>query len=270
MSHASGDGDAPSARHWARRIRSLRDATEREREGVCYVEGIRQVLAAHEGGRPLEAVLIEPRRLRSTVAWRAVSEMRSTGIKVVELTAGEFERISSRDNPAGIAAIVQWKPCALTDLPLVDRALCLITDGVGDAGNLGTLIRSADSLGASAVVVHGGVDPAHPNALRASLGTAFRLPVAKAHSLAEVFDWARQRKIATVATSARATQAVWQADLSGPLALIVGSEGEGLSQETIDMCDHAVLIPMAGSATSLNVGVAAGIILYEIQRQRGA
>lgn len=262
-------GDAPSNRHWVRRARSLRDAQERQREGVCVVEGIRQVLAAHEGGHALEAVLIEPRRLRSPVAWRAVSDMRTSGTTVIELTSSEFERISSRDNPVGMAAIVRWTPSTLADLPHSSGAFYLVTDGVGNAGNLGTLIRTADSLGSSAVVVHGGVDPSHPNALRASLGAAFRLPIAKAASLDDVFAWTRHRGIIAVATSAKATQTVWQADLSGQVALLVGSEGEGLSQKTLDRCDQAVLIPMTGTSTSLNVGVAAGIILYEIQRQRG-
>ena len=259
---------APSNQHWLRRVRALRDQAEREREGVCYVEGIRQVLAAHEGGHPLEVVLIDPRRLRSNVAWRAITDMRSAATPVIELTTREFERISARDNPAGIAAIVQWKPAAIADLNPTANAFYLVTDDVGDAGNLGTLIRTADSLGAGAIIVHGGVDPSHPNALRASLGTAFRLPVARAGSLDEVFEWTRRHQVQTVATSAKAKQPVWQVDMSRSTALLVGSEGDGLDRETVDRCDQTVLIPMAGTATSLNVGVAAGIILYEIQRQR--
>jgi TrmH family RNA methyltransferase len=260
----------PSNRHWLRRVRALRDQTERESEGVCYVEGIRQVLAAHEGGHSLEVVLIEPRRLRSNVAWRATTAMRSAGTPVIELTKQEFERISARDNPAGIAAIVQWKPATLADLNPATGAFYLVTDRVGDAGNLGTLIRTADSLGAGAIIVHSGVDPSHPTALRASLGTAFRLPVARAGSLDELFKWTQKYQIQTVATSAKAKQPAWQVDMSRSTALLVGSEGDGLDQETVDRCDQTVLVPMAGTATSLNVGVAAGIILYEIQRQRSS
>ncbi len=261
-------GAAPSHRQWIRRVRALRDPAEREREGACYVEGIRQVLAAHEGGHPLEAVLLEPRRLRSTVAWRAVTEMRSAGVPVVELAAGEFERISSRDNPVGIAAIVRWRPAALDDLVPHADAFYLVTDEVGDAGNLGTLIRTADSLGASGVIVHGGVDPSHPNALRSSLGTAFHVPIASVSTRDEIFAWTRRHNIQTVATSAQAEQPVWRTNLSGAVALFVGSEGKGLEAATIERCDQTIFIPMAGTATSLNVGVAAGIVLYEIQRQR--
>lgn len=257
-----------SSRYWTRRIRTLRDRATRENEGVCFVEGIRQVVAAHEGEHGFEAVIIDPQRLRSTVAWRTVSALREAGVTVAELTSAEFERVSSRDNPAGIAAIVEWRPGDLPALPLTDAALYLVADQISDAGNLGTLIRTADSLGASGVIVHGGVDPTHPGALRASLGTAFHLPIAGVASLDNVFDWATQNQVSTVATSAKAQTRVWDTSLSTRVALLVGNEGEGLAPETIERCDQTVLIPMSGTATSLNVGVAAGIILYEVIRQR--
>lgn len=263
--------DAPrSNRHWVRRVRALRDHAARQHEGVCFVEGIRQVLSAHEGGHILEAVLIDPQRLRSTVALRTVSALRTANTPVVEFSTSEFERISSRDNPVGIAAIVQWAPVSLEDLVTSPDAMYLVTDELSDAGNLGTLMRTVDSFGGASLIVHGGVDPAHPNALRASLGTAFRLPIATAASLDVIFKWTARHHIQTVATSARASQPVWQANMSRSTAVLVGSEGPGLSRETIDRCDESVLIPMSGTASSLNVGVAAGIILYEIHRQRHA
>ena len=237
-------------------------------EGVCFVEGIRQVVAAHEGGHAFEALLIDPQRLRSTVGWRSVTALRDAGTTVAELTGSEFDRISSRDNPAGIAAIVEWHPGEVASLPLTTTSLYLVTDEISDAGNLGTLIRTADSFGASGVVIHGGVDPTHPGALRASLGTAFHLPIASVASLDVFFDWASRNEVTTIATSARATQQVWDTSLTGRVALLVGNEGEGLSEETIDRCGQTVLIPMSGTATSLNVGVAAGVILYEATRQR--
>jgi RNA methyltransferase, TrmH family len=263
--------DAPrSNRYWIARVRELRDRSVREREGVCFVEGIRQVLAAREGGWPLEAILLDPGRLRSDVAWQTVDEARSAGTGIVELKTNEFERISSRDNPAGIAAIVRWSPGSISDLSPLRNAVYLITDQISDAGNLGTLVRTADSLGVAGIIVHSGVDPAHPGVLRASLGTAFRMPVASVTSLDHVFDWCQAHDIHTIATSAKADQLVWDANLTGSVALLLGNEGRGLSQETIERCDQTVRIPMSGTATSLNVGIAAGIILYEAQRQRSA
>lgn len=263
--------DAPrSNRQWIARVRDLRDRKVRQAEGVCFVEGIRQVLAAREGGWPLEALLVDLTRLKSEVALQEVEVVRSAGVTVVELSPRDFERISSRDNPTGIAAIVEWRPRSLADLPKPDAPVWLVTDDLSDAGNVGTLIRTADALGVDGVISVGGVDPAHPGALRASLGTAFRLPVATADTMDDVFDWCREHGITTIATSAKADILVWEADLTVPVAILLGNEGRGLSRETVAQCDQQVLIPMSGTATSLNVGVAAGIILYESRRQRGS
>lgn len=256
-----------SNRYWMRRVRALRDRSMRESEGVCFVEGIRQVLAAYETGHPFEALLIDPRQLRSNVAWRAVTALRDRGVPVIELTKPEFERISVRDNPAGIAALVAWQPASLDSLKPTATELYLVTDRVSDAGNLGTLMRTADSLGVSGVIVHGGVDPAHPAALRASLGSAFHLGIVAVTSLDDVFHWAAQYDVSLVATSARAQQHVWDANLTGRIGLLMGNEGQGLDAETVERCQQTVMIPMTGSATSLNVGIAAGIILYEATRQ---
>jgi RNA methyltransferase, TrmH family len=257
-----------SGRYWISRVRELRDRAIREREVVCFVEGIRQVISAHEGGWQFEAVLIDSTRLRSDVALEAVADMQHAGVLVAELSTRDFERISARDNPAGIAAIVRWSPLALDDLAVSANGLYVLTDQISDAGNLGTLMRTADSLGVSAVITHAGTDPAHPAALRASLGSAFQMPVASTSTMDSALAWCVTHSITTVATSAKAEQAVWDADLTGPVAIILGNEGRGLAQDVIERCDTTVLIPMTGTATSLNVGVAAGIILYEAQRQR--
>src|SRR5687768_7278610 len=109
--------DSPrSSRRWLERVRGLRDRATRERDGLCYVEGIRQVLSAVEGGHDLDALLVDPARLKSEVAQLAVSDLRERGVEYVELTTREFERISDRDNPVGIAAIVRWSARPLAEL----------------------------------------------------------------------------------------------------------------------------------------------------------
>ena len=257
-----------SNRHWITRVRELRDRPTREREGVCFVEGIRQVLSAHEGGLKFEAVLVDPGRLRSDVALETVADLRRVGVLVVELSTREFERISTRDNPAGIAAIVHWRPLTLNELEVNSNGLYVLTDQISDAGNLGTLLRTADSLGVSAVITHLGVDPSHSAALRASLGSAFKIPVASTPNLDDAFAWCATHSMRTVATSAKADRNVWDTDLTGPVVIVLGNEGRGLAHDVIERCDATALIPMSGTATSLNVGVAAGIILYEAVRQR--
>ncbi|HEX5166953.1 MAG TPA: RNA methyltransferase [Thermomicrobiales bacterium] len=256
-----------SNRRWLDRVRGLRDRATREREGVCYVEGIRQVLSAQEGGHRLEAVLVDPVRLKSEVAWQAVTAARAAGAEYVALTTREFERISSRDNPVGIAAIVSWAVGDLDSLTAVPDGLYLIADDVRDPGNLGTLIRTLDAAGGQAVVVLAGTDPSHPNALRASLGTTFRVPVYRAASHEELFVWTAQHGVTTIATSAKSDHGLWQMPVRFPAAVLVGNEGDGLAAETVARCDLPVAIPMLGTATSLNVSVAAGVVLYEVRRK---
>lgn len=256
-----------STRGWIARARAMRDRADREREGLCFVEGIRQVVSALEGGHRAEAVFVDPARLKSEVAWQAVATARAGGAAQVVMSTSEFERVSSRDNPVGIAALVRWAPLPLAALAPVADGLYLVADDVRDPGNLGTLIRTLDAAGGQAVIVHGGTDATHPGALRASLGTAFQTFVHRAASRDDVFDWTRRAAVRTVATSAKADAELWDAPLQLPLAVFVGNEGEGLPSAVVERCDLRVRIPMLGTATSLNVSVAAGVVLYEARRK---
>lgn len=256
-----------SPRAWLRRARALRDRREREREGACVVEGIRQVVSAIEGGHEVEAFLVDPSRLRSDVAWEAIDRATAGGAVLVELSTRDMERLSSRDNPVGLVAIVRWSPRPLADLAIDPEGIYLVADDVHDPGNLGTIARATDAAGGRALIVVGGTDPAHPSALRASLGTMFMLPVHRSSSHDALFSWAASGGCRTVATSARASGELWQTDLRAPVVVIVGNEATGLDPSTVERCDLTTRIPMLGTATSLNVAVAAGVLLYEARRQ---
>ena len=265
MARSSGGPSSP--RRWVERARALqRDRHARETEGACFVEGIRPTLSAIEAGHPLEAVLVDPSRLRSEVAWEAVARARDAGAEYVALKPADFERVSSRENPVGIGAIVRWRPQPIDALIPRADGLCLVADDVRDPGNLGTLARTLDAAGGQALIVYAGTDPGHPGALRASLGTSFHVPTYSATSLDDVFAWAGRHHVTTLATSAKADADLWDLSLQLPVAVFVGNEGEGLAPETIARADKRLRIPMLGTATSLNVSVAAGIILYEIRR----
>jgi len=255
-----------SNRGWLRRARALRDRTTREREGVLYVEGIRQVLAAYEGGQTLDAVLVDPSRMRSTFGWELIDRIQHTDVSIVMLSPSEFDSISSRDNPIGLAALVRWRSRPLNEAQVGRADIWLLADDIRDPGNLGTLIRTVDALGAAGLVSHRGVDAGHPTVARASLGTLFRTRVHHAASLDELFAWAERNRLPVVATSTRAETEIAALEAPRPLAVLVGNEGEGLETETIARCDFAARIPMHGSASSLNVSVAAGIALYELMR----
>jgi TrmH family RNA methyltransferase len=259
-----------SPRRWLERARSLQhDRHVRELQGACFVEGIRQVLSAIEAGHPVEAILVDPTRLKSEVAWEAAARAREAGAEYVALRSSDFERISSRDNPIGIAAIVRWQAQPLEQFAARSDGLYLVADDVRDPGNLGTLARTLDAAGGHALIVHAGTDPGHPGALRASLGTSFHVPTYVAATRDEYFAWAERNGVMTLATTARADAELWQLPLELPLAVLVGNEGQGLGPETIARAGKRVRIPMLGAATSLNVSVAAGIVLYEVRRQCG-
>lgn len=254
-------------RNWPRRVRALNDRKTRQQEGVIFLEGIRQVLAAGEHGLAFEAIFTDPSRLRSEIAWQFIDQRQALGDTVVTMRPADFERISSRDNPIGIAAIAKWSPITLPYLEAVNDGVYLATDDVRDPGNLGTLARSADALGAAGLIIHRGTEPSHPTALRASLGSMFAVPVATARSLNELFHWANSNGVAVIGTSAHAQHSLAQIALPTPAIILLGNEGEGLGPETLDRCDLQTTISMSGEATSLNVAVAGGILLYEFQRR---
>lgn len=257
------------SRNWPRRVRALNDRKTRAQEGVVFVEGIRQVLDAYEGGHAIEAILVDPTRLRSETAWQFIDRAAGEGIEIAQLSPAEFERISSRENPVGMAATVHWRPEDLRYAEVESDGIYLATDDVRDPGNLGTIIRTADAFGADAVIVHRGTDPGHPTALRSSLGSAFRMPIYTAPTLPELFYWAQRQGAAVIGTSARGEAPLHDAQIPVPVVFLLGNEATGLDDETLDLCDATVSIPMVGTATSLNVAVAAGILLYELRRRLG-
>lgn len=254
-------------RNWPRRVRALNDRKTRQDEGVVFVEGIRQVLDAVESGCDFEAILVDPSRLRSERAWQVIDAAGQSGVEIVQLNPTDFERISSRDNPIGLAATIRWRPEDLRFIDPVATGIYIATDDVRDPGNLGTIMRTADALGATGVIVHSGTDPGHPATLRASLGSVFKVPIHTTPTLNELFYWAQSNSVAVYGSSANAEPVLAEAVIPVPVVLLLGNEAEGLADATIDRCDGLLRIPMTGSATSLNVAVAAGILLYEIRRR---
>jgi TrmH family RNA methyltransferase len=196
-----------------------------------------------------------------------VESLRGRGVDVVSVTTGAFESIAERENPSGLGAIVSVPRVRLEDVRVAEDALVVALDEVGNPGNLGTVVRTADAAGAAAVVVAGAAaDPWHPGAVKASMGTVFSTPVVVA-ALDEVLAWARARGLSVVATSAHGEVDHWTAEYPAPCLLLFGSEATGLSDETLAAADQVVRIPQTGAASSLNLAVAAGIVIYEAIRQ---
>jgi TrmH family RNA methyltransferase len=142
---------------------------------------------------------------------------------------------------------------------------------VGNPGNVGAIVRTASAAGAGGVILIGpSADPYDPVAVKASMGALFTVPVATAESAAEFLAWAVGRGVCVAATSARAGTSCWDATLRLPLALLLGSEGAGLPDDVLAAADVQIAIPMTGTAESLNLAVAAGVLLYEVRRRTWA
>jgi RNA methyltransferase, TrmH family len=251
-----------------KRIRRLRLRRYREQEGAFFVEGLRGVLSAVESGAQIEAVVYAAPLLTSDAAWRMLADRRSQGENCVELSPEVFGAISERDNPVGLGAIVRLPETDLAALAVGDDDFCIGLVDVSDPGNLGAIVRTADAAGAAAVILAGEtVDPYHPTAVKASMGSLFAVPIVRLRSADELLGWARSRGLSVVATSSHAELSYWQASYHLPALVLFGSEGQGLDAALVREAGQPVVIPMLGSATSLNLAVAAALVMYELRRR---
>jgi TrmH family RNA methyltransferase len=265
---AGGDLITSAANPLVRLCRSLLSADERREQGMCLVEGIRPVWQAVEQGAAVERLIVAPDLLRSEPARQMVETAHQSRVPISLMSSAIFAKIASRDHPSGLAAIVRIPWQDLANIAPSAGSLFAAVDSGGNPGNLGTIIRTLDSIGGQAIMALGqGTDPYHPTAIKASMGTVFALAVVQDRSIEEVLDWCSRHGVQSIATSPEALTSHWDAPYRLPCLLLFGSEGTGLSPTEIAACDLSVRIPMAGSAGSLNLSVAAGIMLYEIRRQ---
>jgi RNA methyltransferase, TrmH family len=257
-----------------KRVRLLAERKHRRREGAFVVQGIQPVWQAVEAGADIETLIVAPDLLRVTAAAQMVAAQEDRGTPVARVAAGLFSRIADRDGPAGLAAIVRGRPEPLSSLPVAPGSVFVALHEIGNPGNLGTIIRTASAAGAGGVILVGqATDPYDPAAVKASMGALFDVPVAQAGTAAEFLDWAAEHRVALAAGAGRSELTCWDASFTPPLAILLGSEGEGLPAALLDQVDAAgglrVRIPMVGTAESLNLSVAAGILLYEVRRRTG-
>ena len=247
----------------------LRDRRERESTGLTIVDGAREILRALDAGVRVETAFIAPELIRSRDA-RAVADRLGGRSTTIEASPAVLAKVAFGERSDGVVAIVGTPNATLDDLAerLPSDPLIVVIEGVEKPGNLGAVLRSADGAGATAIIAADPLtDPFNPNAIRASLGTIFTVPVVSAAS-AETRDWLAARDIRAVAAVVEAPTRYTDADLTGPLAIVLGSEAAGLSAAWREGPVEPVSIPMAGIADSLNVSIAAAVLLFEAVRQR--
>lgn len=247
----------------------LRDRRPRDEAGVFLVEGYREIRRALERQVPLTELYFCPDWFLGSNEPALLASAQAAGAQLFELGQEAFAKVAYRERPDGLLAVApQWRR-TLADLALPPDPFLLVVEAIEKPGNLGTILRSADAAGCHAVIVCDPVtDIFNPNVVRASTGVLFSVPLVVDES-ARVRPWLRERGIRAVATTPAAQALYSDADLRGPLAIVMGSEQYGLSEFWLREADLPVRIPMAGQADSLNVAMATIITLFEAVRQRG-
>ncbi len=252
-------GDNPT---W-KKLKKLTNHKQRKKQNLFLLEGQRLIAEALRSGWPLQTVFLHPDFELEADFLLKLEEQR---VRLVTLAEPLFRQLAETQTPQGIVALAplpQPQPWRFADKPLL-----VIVDGVQDPGNLGTIFRTADALGASALwQVKGTVDIFNPKTLRASMGSVFRLPFQAEMEKTEVLRQLEQKGLELWVGMPGTGEVLWQQDLTQPLALLLGSEAWGPSSELLAKA-RPLRIPMPGDTESLNVAMATTIFLYEICRQR--
>lgn len=247
----------------------LRDKRHRDRQERFLIEGYRENKRALEKGFVPEEMFFCPEWFLGENETELLTEVEEKGGRLFSVPKHIFAKISYRDRPDGLLAVGKQWATDLEAIRLPENPFVLVVESIEKPGNLGTLLRAADAAGVHALVVGDPVtDIFNPNVVRASTGVLFSMPIAVC-STAEAIQFCRARGLTTVATTPGAETLYSDTDLSGPIAIVMGSEQYGLTDQWLAEADQAVRIPMAGQADSLNVAMATVITLFEAVRQRG-
>jgi len=245
-------------------LRQLRSRQGREKTKTCYIEGNRIVAQAVQAEVQVERVVIAPDIITNQQVWDTVSALENAGVPVLKLSTKSFDSISFKSNPHGIGMVIKPRLHELKDIQpdLLDFAWVAL-DKVGNPGNLGAIFRTCDAVGVKGVILlDDTVDPYHPDAVKASMGAIFSLSIVRC-TFPEFVEWKNDMGYQVVGTSGEAEESYRSLNYPNPFILMMGSERLGLSEEKQKVCDQIVRIPMVGKSDSLNLAVAASLILYE-------
>jgi RNA methyltransferase, TrmH family len=251
----------------------LRDSRQRAKQGRIVIDGARELRRAIAGGVKLEELFICESLCKGDDARWLLDALPSLGCEVLQVNETVFEKVAFGHRTDGVLGVAKMPRTTLASVAerldsSTHAPLIVVLEGVEKPGNVGAVLRTADAAGVSALIVADGrTDLFNPNAIRASLGTIFTVPVCEATSN-EALDWLRERNTKIFAARVDGSVPYTEADYRGPTAIVLGSEAEGLSQAWTADNIAAIRLPMLGIADSLNVSVTAAVIVYEAMRQR--
>lgn len=254
-----------------KRIRSLRDKKHRRREGMFLAEGLRIIAEARDAG-VLPDILVQSDEARAhPLAQEIIAATIAAGGEVVRTTPDILSKMSGKDNAQALLGVYRDRPTTLADLDRDAAPIWFVAQAMRDPGNLGTLLRIGDAVGAGGVIlVDDCVDPFSVEAVRASMGALFTQAIAPT-DWASFISWLRGGPGMLVGTSLQTDSDYQAPDYAAPTFLLIGNEARGLPADYAEACDVLVKIPMLGRADSLNASVAAAVMAYEVvnQRRRG-
>lgn len=251
-------------------VGKLRDRRGREKTKLFLIEGYREITRAFNANVKINTFFFCPEVFLGENENLLLERMEKKGVELCKCTKEVFEKLSYRDRPDGLLAIAPQKPTSLSDLkiPASRDPFILIAEAIEKPGNLGTILRSADAAGVDAVIVCDRcTDIFNPNVVRASVGTLFTVPVAEA-TTDELISFLKDKRIPVVAATPHAEKEFTETELTGPVAIFVGTEQLGITEKWLKQAEIHVSIPMFGVADSLNVATATTLLLYEVLRQR--
>ncbi len=245
-------------------LRQLRDKKHRRREGRFLAEGLRLLTDARECGHVPQTLVLSDRRDPHPLLDALETAVAEGGGEIIETTPDILSKITGKDNPQAVAGVFEEFDTALGTLDRMRGDIWLVAQALRDPGNLGTMLRTADAVGAGGVIlIDDCADPFSVEAVRASMGAVFTVPIGQAEWDA-FLPWLRTGPGQLVAASLRDAVPYRGAGYAAPCFVLVGNESQGLPQDYEDACDLRVTMPMLGRADSLNAAVAAAVLAYEV------
>lgn len=252
-----------------KQVVKLRNRRDRDKHNLYIIEGYRELSRGLEYGLRLESLFICPDYFLGENEYPLIAQFQSFGTEVIQVPPHVFDKMAYRDRPEGLLGIAPQFRKGLADIQLSENPFLLIAEAIEKPGNLGTILRSADATGVDGLVICDRcTDIFNPNVVRASTGCLYSVPFAEANSI-ETIQWLKSKGIKVLAATPHTDNFYTDVDLTGPIAVAVGTEQYGLSDTWMDECDLRVKIPMLGMADSLNVATATTLMMYEVVRQRG-
>jgi TrmH family RNA methyltransferase len=250
-----------------KQIVQLSKARERREQGLVVVEGAREIGLAMDAGHEPEVVYVCPEIYAKSEYPDLLGRIAPS--RTIPFTQSVFEKVAYREGSDGLIALIRPKDHRLESLKLKENPFIIILESVEKPGNLGAVLRTADAASVDAVII---CDPQtdlyNPNAIRSSVGCLFTVQVAVCSSVA-CLEWMKSNKVQSFAAELKASEWYQDCDFTGPSAIIMGTEADGLTDFWLENADKRIKIPMRGVIDSLNVSVSTAVLTFEAMRQRG-